>query len=201
MGFPRFLNYKKIQMKISDEQLVEEAVAGDKDSFGALVERYWAMAVAIAYGTLMDSGEAEDLAQKSFILAYSELHKLRERARFAGWLGKIVKRKSIDRIRKSARNRTVSLSDIPEHEYSNIAPAAANPGLTELQQGFVRKAVRRLPEKFRQVVLMRFIGNLSTAEIARQLGKKPGTVRVWLHRAYKKLRDELSPLLIEENEI
>ena len=188
-------------MKISDEQLVEDAVAGDKDSFGLLVERYWAMAVAIAYGTLMDPAEAEDVAQESFILAFSQLHKLRDRSRFAGWLGKIVRRKSIDRIRKKARTRTVSISDIPEHEYLSISPAATNPGLTEQQQGFVRKAVRRLPEKFRQVVLMRFIGNLSTAEIARQLGRKPVTVRVWLHRAYKKLRDELSPLLIEENEI
>lgn len=185
-------------MKISDEQLVEGAVSGGSDSFGMLVERYWAMAVAIAYGTLMDAGEAEDVAQDSFILAYSQLHKLRDKARFAGWIGKIVRRKSIDRIRKNSRNRTVSLS---EHDYTNIAPAATNPGLTELQQGFVRKAVRELPEKFRQVVLMRFIGNLSTAEIARQLGKKPVTVRVWLHRAYNKLRDELSPLLIEENEI
>ena len=188
-------------MKISDEQLVEEAVVGNKHSFGVLVERYWAMAVAIGYGTLMDPAEAEDVAQESFILAYSDRHKLRDGSRFAGWLGKIVRRKSIDLIRKKARTKTVSISDIPEQAYSNIAPAPTNPGLTELQQGFVRKAVRELPERFRQVVLMRFIGNLSTAEIARQLGKKPVTVRVCLHRAYKKLRDELSPLLIEENEI
>ena len=77
-------------MTINDEQLVHDALAGDKESFGVLVERYWAMAVAISYGTLMDPAEAEDVAQESFIQAFSDLHKLRDGSRFAGWLGKIV---------------------------------------------------------------------------------------------------------------
>jgi len=185
-------------MTKTDEQLVEQALAADKDSFGELVERYWSMAVGIAYSRLMNAAEAEDVAQESFMQAYSELNKLRDRQRFAGWLSKIVRHKSIDLIRKNVRTGTVALS---EHDLQNLTPVSNNPGLTEQQHSFVRQAVRDLPEKFRRVVLMRFIGNLSTAEIARQLGKKPGTVRVWLHRAYRKLRDEVSPFLIEENEI
>ena len=73
----------------------------------------------------------------------------------------------------------------------------ANPGLTKNQIHFVRQTVRRLPEKFRTMIVMRFVADLSTVQIAEQLGKRPGTVRVWLHRAYKLLRKDLAPLLEE----
>ena len=69
--------------------------------------------------------------------------------------------------------------------------ASTNPGLTNDQTHHVREVVTRLPEKFRNVIIMRFVGGLSTAEIARQLGKRHSTVRVWLHRAYKILRKDL----------
>ena len=74
---------------------------------------------------------------------------------------------------------------------------AANPGLTQNQIHFVRQTVRGLPEKFRTMIVMRFVADLSTVQIAEQLGKRPGTVRVLLHRAYKLLRKDLAPLLEE----
>ena len=74
---------------------------------------------------------------------------------------------------------------------------SSNPGLTESQIHFVRTRVSQLPAKARNVVLMRFVGGLSAVQIARQLGQRPGTVRVWLHRAYKLLRKDLAPLLEE----
>jgi RNA polymerase sigma factor (sigma-70 family) len=74
---------------------------------------------------------------------------------------------------------------------------SANPGLTQNQVRFVRQTIRRLPEKFRTMIVMRFVADLSTVQIAKQLGKRPGTVRVRLHRAYKLLRKDLAPLLEE----
>ena len=57
--------------------------------------------------------------------------------------------------------------------------------------------MRRLPTELRELVLLRFMGGFSAVKIAEQLGKRPGTVRVSLHRAYKLLRKDLSPLLEE----
>jgi RNA polymerase sigma factor (sigma-70 family) len=83
-------------------------------------------------------------------------------------------------------------------EALNAVPArAANPGLTAGQAAFVRQTVRRLPKKLRDLVLLRFMGGFSTVKIAEQLGKRPSTVRVALHRAYKLLRKDLTPLLEE----
>ena len=178
----------------SDKELVAAALAGDNACFGALVERYWQIAVALAASRIEDCTEAEDVAQDSFIRAYRYLHKLKEPGRFAGWLSKIVIQECANRIRRDRGVRLVSFKDVSQIE---TAMVTANPGLTAMQKQFVRGAVARLAEKYRTIIVMRFIGGLNAREIANQLGKRPGTVRVWLHRAYKILRKSLEPIAEE----
>lgn len=181
----------------SDEQLVAATIRGDTSAFGVIVERYWKMAVAIALSRIDNLVEAEDIAQESFIKAYSQLRSLRDPSRFAGWLSKIVAQQATNLLRKHARTKTVS-SELNNLEA--LAPAFTpngNPGLTNEQTHFVRQTVSRLPEKFQKVIIMRFVAGLSAVQIAKRLGKRHGTVRVWLHRAYQILRKDLAPLLEE----
>jgi len=70
-------------------------------------------------------------------------------------------------------------------------------GLTDEQVHFVRQTVSRLPDKFRKVIIMRFMAGLSAVQIAEKLGKRHGTIRVWLHRAYQILRKDLVSILEE----
>jgi len=182
----------------SDEQLVTATIQGDTSAFGIIVERYWNMAVAIALSKIDNLVEAEDVAQESFIKAYSQLHALRDPSRFAGWLSKIAAQQGVDLLRRHARNRTISSCEVGELEA--LAPASisnANPGLTNEQTNFVRQTVSKLPEKFQKVIIMRFVAGLSAVQIAKKLGKRHGTVRVWLHRAYQILRKDLAPLFEE----
>lgn len=180
--------------RYSDKQLVAQAMRGDNVCFGVLVERYWAMAVALAASRIEDHSEAEDVAQDSFIRAYCYLHKLRRPGRFGGWLSKIIAQECTNRIRK---RRRVKLACAGELSRLEAVAMTANPGLTALQKQFIRKAVAQLTEKYRTIIVMRFIGGLNAREIADQLGKRPGTVRVWLHRAYKILRESLEPIAEE----
>ena len=183
---------------VSDEDIIKAALGGNVASFGTIVERYWNMVVALALSRVADPAEAEDIAQESFLKAYSQLHSLRQPSRFAGWLSKIALQQCSNTIRRSVRSRTAlgckatSLDDLGEQ-----LAASPNPGLTQTQIHFVRQTVGRLPEKFRNLVVMRFVAGLSAVQIAEQLGKRPGTVRVRLHRAYKLLRKDLAPLLEE----
>jgi RNA polymerase sigma-70 factor (ECF subfamily) len=178
-----------------EAELIRATLDGDRAAFGALVERYWNMAFALALSKNADPTEAEDIAQESFLAAYSYLDRLKDPTRFAGWLSTIVSHRTVDAIRRRSRrnaalgNRTDDLEAVPAR--------SSNPGLTESQVRFVRQTVDRLPEKFRQLIIMRFVGGLSSNQIAEQVGKRSGTVRVWLHRAYKVLRRDLSSLLVE----
>jgi len=183
---------------ISDEHLIAATLGGDIASFGIIVERYWDMVIAFALSRIDNATDAEDIAQESFLKAYSQLHKLRNPSRFAGWLSRIVAQQSTNLLRKQARNKALSGREISNLEArSTVVASSKNPGLTTEQTHFVRQAVGRMPEKFRKLIIMRFVAGLSAVQIAKQLGKRHGTVRVWLHRAYQILRKELAPLLME----
>lgn len=180
----------------SDEQLVAAVLRGDVSSFGAIVDKYWNMAVALALSKVNDPAEAEDVAQESFIKAYSQLADLREASRFAGWLSKIVAQQCADLLRKKVCKRIISTGEGATLEV--LASARnTNPALTREEVYFIRRAIGQLPEKFQKVIIMRFVSGFSTEQIAKQLGKRHGTARVWLHRAYNRLRKDLAPLLRE----
>ncbi|MBC8468137.1 MAG: RNA polymerase sigma factor [Planctomycetes bacterium] len=182
----------------SDEQIIRATLGGDISSFGIIVERYWDMSAAFALSKIKNTSDAEDVAQESFIKAYSQLHRLRNPSRFAGWLSKIVSQQCVNHIRKNSHQRTASSYASYEADVSAQAViCSSNPGLTNEQVHFVRKTISKLPEKFRKVIIMRFAAGLSAAQIAEKLGKRHGTVRVWLHRAYQILRKDLVSLLEE----
>jgi RNA polymerase sigma-70 factor (ECF subfamily) len=181
-----------------DRQLVRAALRGETSAFGLIVERYWNMVIALALSKISDPAEAEDIAQESFLKAYSQLASLRDPSRLAGWLSKITAQQCSNSLRRTVQSRRALGCMTTPIEMLDERPAiAANPGLTQNQIHFVRRTVRGLPEKFRTMIVMRFVAGLSTMQIAEQLGKRPGTVRVWLHRAYKILRKDLAPLLEE----
>jgi RNA polymerase sigma-70 factor (ECF subfamily) len=181
-----------------DKQLIQATLRGDMSAFGILVERYWNMVVGLAMSKIGEPAEAEDIAQESFIKAYSQLHSLQNPSRFAGWLSKIALQQCSDIIRRRIRCKTaLGCRATGGEEMEAEAAETGNHRLTAGQRYFIRERVQRLPAKFQKLVLMRFVGGLSAVQIAKQLGKRPGTVRVWLHRAYKMLRKDLAPILEE----
>jgi len=193
-----FVTYEFKQFMSSDEQLISETLGGSRMAFGTLVERYWKMVVGLAMSKIGERAEAEDIAQESFMRAYSQLHSLQQPSRFAGWLSKIAMQQCSNTIRQRIRCKTALGCKAMRIE--DIEAEAAEPGnhrLTAGQSYFIRERVQRLPAKFQKLIVMRFVGGLSAVQIAKQLGKRPGTVRVWLHRAYKILRKDLSGILEE----
>jgi RNA polymerase sigma-70 factor (ECF subfamily) len=184
----------------TDEQLITEIRRGGIASFGIIVERYWDMVIALALSRIDNAADAEDIAQESFLKAYSQLHRLRHPYRFAGWLSKITAQQCVNHIRKNTRKRIAfSYSNFNTDASAQAVIHNSNPGLTDEQVHFVRQTISKLPEKFRNVIIMRFVAGLSAAQIAEKLGKRHGTIRVWLHRAYQILRKDLV-LLLEEVE-
>lgn len=183
-----------------DAALVAWALAGDTTAFGVLVERHWALAVAIAAARVRDIPAAEDVAQEGFVRAYRHLRNLRDHTRFAGWLSRIVVQESAEYLRRHKRNGSVSIHGIAEAQEPLCPDAAESVRLSEQQCRCVREAVGRLPDKLQRVILMRFVADLSAPQIAEQLGQRPGTIRIWLHRAYQRLRQQVAPIVEEVNE-
>ena len=177
-----------------DARWVAAVLAGDASCYRFLFDRYWNSMVGLALSRLRDRQRAEEAVQDSFVQAYLRLKDLRDPARFGGWLARIVINQCKAELRRRGRERTVPLEELTEGQTPTVEPVSTNPGLDPAQRRQVREAVARLPMHFRQALLLRCVGGLSAVAVGRQLGRRPETVRVWLHRALKLLRRDLEPL-------
>lgn len=179
---------------------MRRALAGDGEGFGLLVERYWTLMVGLAVCRVKDAAAAEDIAQEAFIKAHAALARLRNEARFQPWLARIVHNLAMDHLRRRGQERLVMMEDLSTLPDDRQAAAAGPHGLSDDQRRLVWEAVGRLPEKLQSVVLLRFASRLPLRQIAERLGEHPTTVRVRLHRALRRLRREIDPLLMEPDE-
>lgn len=181
-----------------DRPLVEAALA-DPARFDALYRRYLAPVYSFAYYELGDHHAAEDATERTFLAALTHLGRFEERARpadgegastFKVWLFRIA-RNVIANERRTARRRPVA----------PLADAALVTDPLDVERGVTRReeaaaawhAVGRLPEDRRRAVVLRFVDELSTAEIAGVLGRSEGAVRVLIHRALRAVAKDLAP--------
>jgi len=159
--------------------LVSAARDGDRAAFGALYERY----ARFVHGVLLASVQGDDvhdLVQDVFFRALRQLHTLREPAAFGGWIATMARNEA--RMRHRATRRTEELSDqLP----------GPSPAPDELKLEEVLRALRALPERYREPLALRLVEQMSGAEIARTLGLTHGTVRVYLHHGIRLLREQL----------
>jgi RNA polymerase sigma-70 factor (ECF subfamily) len=159
-------------------QLISRAVAGDERAFAELHARYAGMVHAILLARLPPP-DAEDQVQEVFLLAWKRLGQLSDPAGFGAWLATIARHRGADVYRR--RRPTEPLGEAPADPRAPDVAEARN----------VLAAIQRLPEAYRETLMMRLCEGMSGPEIAEVTGLEPGSVRINLHRGMKRLREEL----------
>ena len=171
----------------TDAALVEAARSGDVVSYGVLVERHQAVAHRTAY--LLGAGDdTADVVQEAFVKAYLALDRFRVEEPFRPWLLTIVANETRTRWRRSARLRTVPLALVGE----DLAPSSAR-SPEELAEDretsrSLCDAIARLPWRQREVVVCRYLLDMSEHDTARVLGVARGTVKSRLSRGLRALQ-------------
>ena len=155
--------------------MVGAARRGDSAAFGELYRRFFRMVHGVLLARVPPA-DVEDLAQEVFLLAWRRLPALREPLAFGGWLRQIALRQSADHLRRG-------------HSTEPLDSSAAAPN--NAPSWFLLAEVRRLPEAYRDTLVMRFVEGLTGPEIAGLTGLTPGSVRVNLHRGVELLRARL----------
>lgn len=184
---------------ISDEDLVRQARTGSQEAFAELVGRYKDKIYNLGYRMLGNREEAEDVAQETFLHTYRALDSFRVEERFSPWIYKIASNLCLDRLRRQ-RPMITSLDepagpdgDIPQQ----VADWSTSPDkvyeLNEIRE-VTQQAISSLPPKYKVVVVLRHLQDLSYDEIAKVLNIPQGTVKTRLFRAREILRRKLSRL-------
>jgi len=157
-------------------ELVVAARDGNRAAFAALYERFHRVvhAVVLARVAACDAG---DVVQDAFTDAWLKLVRLREPAAFPGWLVAIARNRATD----AARRR---------RSFEPAADLAIDPP-PRLEAAAALRAIRELPDTYRETLIMRLVEGLTGPEIAAHTGMTPDSVRVHLHRGMKLLRERL----------
>lgn len=165
--------------------------AGEVAAYAELVAAHAGVATRLA--ALHGAGsEAEDVVQEAFVKAYAALPTFRPGAPFRPWLLRIVvnETRNLARGEQRRRVRDDRAARLGERT-GRVAGPEDRAELTERQRA-VHAAVRTLPDPFREVVVCRYLMDLSESETAELLDLPAGTVKSRLHRAVRLLREELA---------
>ena len=170
---------------VDGQDATAEMVAAARAGDGGALDRLFRRFAPVVHGVLLgyvQRADADDLTQDVFETALARLRELREDAAVPGWIVSIARRAALD-----AKRRRTPFAD-------GAADALAEPGNVEerLDADRALRAIRALPEAYRDTLMLRLVEGLTGPEIAARTGLTPGSVRVNLHRGMALLRDALA---------
>ena len=173
-----------------DGQIVRRCLGGEPEAFGLLVDKYRSSIYAFVFAKVGNFHDAEDLTQEVFLNAYERLRTLRRQDCFFAWLYSIASNRCKNFHRARARKLDAAHLDDPDavtmsdrHAMEAYRNKQAHEELYE--------ALAELPEMYRQVLTLYYLGQMDTREIARFLGASLGTVKSRLQRARALLKEEM----------
>ena len=165
----------------SDVELVREFKGGNPDAFDAIVRRFQDRVFRLACVWLHDEQSAADAAQEVFVRGYKGLRSFRFRSAPFTWLYRTTRNvcNEFNRVRKTEPldDEPQDPGSVPEQDVSAYEGARR-----------VRRMVQALPERQREVVVLRIFEDMSVRETAQSMGCSEGTVKALLHKATEKLK-------------
>ena len=174
---------------LSDRQIVELVIRGDKESYGLLVDRHGNLVYRLALNILRDCDRAMDVTQEAFMIGYETMDRLRNPSSFASWIAGIAKN-LCRHVQKERKNSPLSLDYL-----ADIGIEPGDPGTLDLAEKelllAMRKTIAKLPQKYREILDLRCTENFSYQKIADFLGISMSAVKSRLYHAKKEILKRL----------
>jgi RNA polymerase sigma factor (sigma-70 family) len=188
-----------------DALLAQQTLAGDQRAFEIMVQRYSTPLFNFICHFLGDYDQACDVLQQVFLRFYTSLPKLGTSDPFKPWLFQVARNCCVDELRRR-RRYAIQFSQLESEESEGDGVSFLNeiPDTSPLPediaerhdlQQVLQKAIQSLPPKFRAVVLLRYVSQLSFSEIGKALCMPEATAKTYFHRAKILLRKSLVPQL------
>jgi len=179
-------------------QWIKRAQQGGPEAFGPLVQKYQQRVFSLVYHLVRRRDEVEDLAQEIFIKAFRAVRSYNFQSSFVTWLSRIATNHCYDYLRHERTSRVSfywQMGENSQRELETNAESQPEHVLDHEEQtvlkDFVGKLLERAPENDRKILLLKELQDYSVEEIAEILELKPTTVKVRLHRARKRMLEDL----------
>jgi RNA polymerase sigma-70 factor (ECF subfamily) len=187
-----------MDMQMIEMRLAKLAKSGDRAAFTDLVELYKDKIYHLAFRMLGNSQEAEDMTQETFLRVFRNLDRYDETLKFSTWIYRIATNLTIDRLRKRKMTYSLDADVTVEGEgldwYSILASSEPGPEgqivLSDMQRR-IREAIDTLPKKYKSVIILKYLHDMSLQEISDVLDMPVTTVKTRVHRGREFLRRKL----------
>lgn len=180
-----------------EARLVRLARKGDQTAFGEIVDLYKDKIFHLAYRMLNNRHEAEDIVQETFLRVHKNWSRYDDKQKFSTWIYRIATNLCIDRLRK--RKPSFSL-DAERNDHEGLDGYTLIPGdertpeseyLLSETQAMIHQAIESLPAKYKSIVILRYLQEMSLQEIGDVLDMPVTTVKTRVHRGREFLRKKL----------
>lgn len=176
---------------VDDRALIDALRSGDRGAFTILVQRETRAVYQAVYRILGRAADAEDVTQEAFVAAFRAIRGYRGEGSPRAWLIQIASRIAFRRL--SQRREAVDIADVAEDRLADRTTEPARAVVAAERDRAVRDAIADLPEPYRETVALRFLGDLSLADVAETTGRPLNTVKTHLRRGLERLRPLLEP--------
>ena len=189
-------------VELDDQQLVTASKRGDQDAFAQLVQRYQRRIFNLVYRMLQQYEEASEITQETFLAAWQGLPSFRGDARFATWLYRIAYNCALKQLETRKRDWALQAALQAEQALEGEDTyKRADAQIDEHErQAFVQEHLSRLPAKYRAVLILRHLQDMTYEEMAEILTMPVGTIKTHLFRARNLLKQRLQGLDSESSQ-
>lgn len=188
----------KLHPEISDEELIERFQNDDLKAYDIIILRYKDQLLNFAYRFLGNFEESEDIVQETFLRLWRNRHAYRQIAKFSTWIYTIAGNLAKTELRKRKRRKIVSISDIgyedKDYEIKDEKAYTDREADSSLTEKIIQDAINELAPRFKEVIILRDIQELSYEDIGSILRIPLGTVKSRVNRARLKLQSKLKDL-------
>ncbi|WP_344928913.1 RNA polymerase sigma factor [Aquimarina addita] len=182
----------------SDQYYINKILAGDINAFSTLVERYQSLVYTIAYRITKNKEEAEEIAQDTFVKAYTSLPNYRGEAKFSTWLYTIVYRRSLDIVKSKKRSITSEQVEEISEEHIEIVHDALSYLQEKERKEIIGNCILKLAEDEATIITLYYFEEKNIKEIKEIIGLTEDNIKIKLFRSRKKLYSILKYYVLPE---
>lgn len=184
----------------TETELIQSVIKGDAFAHRRFVKQYERLVFYVVNKLINNEEDVQDLAQDVFIKVFKNLPKFKAESKLSTWIGQIAYRESVNYLRKRNRHNDSPLDEFTENQLKESSQNPEERSIANDTKMMVRTAVAKLPERYRQVVVLYHLEEYSYQEISEITEMPEGTVKSYIFRGRKLLKDLLSETLKNEQQ-